>query len=194
MHRTSHFLLTVQFALLAACARSPSSSDGTPATPMPASHTSPDALAPEPATGASACAFWGSRGFSLRYSHQSSHGASFRRFAYDDATGALTVHDSSVASPASTARPKVVERAISLAPEQRDALAAELVQQCPDASDLTGECGEGGCTQLEVTRREGAPSTVQSWDGSEAIGQRLSSFFPELRPPAGSATPPVQPR
>lgn len=146
-------------------------------TPPSASEVKAEAAPP-----ASACAPWGGRGFALTVRSQSSHALQFRQFVYDDASGKLAVSDSDLfASGKEERTPRVIEKALTLSPAEREAVAAELLGICPDAKSMVAQEAPGGGTTVEIRPRSGAAATVRDVVKGGKIMDRFTPFFPELR-------------
>ncbi len=138
--------------------------------------------------GGESCDFWGGRGYSLTVRSGSSHAHQFREFGYDDATGVVRVHDSDLfATGVEASQPRVIERTITLAPADRDALSRDLTARCPSSEERTpADAMGGGSTWLEVRTAAGNVAKARFVKGSGAdvarkSHQRLQPFFPELR-------------
>jgi len=172
MRLSKRTLLALQLIAMAAC-NPPSPTE--PSSPNPSATVVTSPSADPGAPGASGCAFWGGRGFSLKYSYQGGNAQWYRRFEYDDTSGSMKVDDSDT-------KFVVTKRAITLTQQQRDELARALSQVCPTDKELVGSCAPGGCVRLEVMTSAGKKTSVESWAGNETIASLLKKFFPELKP------------
>ena len=177
----------VALSLMLGCTRSEPASTASPVSATPASATNKPA----------GCEFWGPRAYRVTVRQSTSHGHFFRELSYDDATGVVHVHDSDIFAPGSSAdAPRVIERDVTLAAAQRDALSNELIAACPTADEAEpSEPISGGQVRMEVKGTDGKTRRAvnASGKGSDAAQKtlaRLSEFFPDLRKTtAGSAGP-----
>ncbi|MBK6697097.1 MAG: hypothetical protein IPG50_33655 [Myxococcales bacterium] len=135
------------------------------------------------ASAATPCAPWGGRGFAVKAGHQGGHGAFFRNFEYDDATGALSVHDSDLydGSGKEVSPPRVTRRTIALAGADRDRVANALFAVCPDDAARRATCAPGGCSRLEVTPKVGGAAKFEHTPTVTPVMAAFEAFFPELR-------------
>lgn len=183
-----HSSLTLVLALgVAACTpgsrnEPQAAASAPPAAIRPAASAEPSPSVSTPSS-ATPCDPWGGRGFTAKAGHQGGHGAFFRQFEYDDATGALSVHDSDLydATGKELSPPRVTKRTINLAVADRDRVAKALFAVCPDDAARRASCAPGGCSRLEVMPKGGVWKKLEHTPTVTPVMAAFEVYFPELR-------------
>ncbi len=139
------------------------------------------AVATAPSAASASCAPWGGRGFTVKTDSFAGIASFNSAFEYDDATGALKVHDSDPYANGSGGKARVIDKTVTLSDADREALAHDLMALCADAKERAARCAPGGCNRVVITAKGGASESLENGEIPTKVILRLRGLVPELR-------------